>query len=440
MFPSVAAAWNMSEEDFLKQNSAISNAKLRLSYGISGNNRVGDFSNRSSFNQTQFSAYSFDNGTPIKSIIPLTLGNENLKWESTKQFNIGYDFGMFKNRVEIIIDAYRKTTHDLLLEADLPKTSGFLKAFKNVGTIRNDGLEFTLNTTNIANKNFTWSSNFNISFNRNKVLALTEGKTSLLTNSPLFMDGAFNMPLYISQLNQPAGLFYGYVFEGIYQYNDFDEVAPRAYYLKPGVATNGQNREVIQPGDIKYKDINGDGIVNDLDLTIIGRGQPVHIGGFNNNFTYKGFDLNVFFQWSYGNDIINANRLVLEGQTGTTRFNINQLASYENRWSPTNPSNELFRAGGQGPIGRYSSRVIEDGSYLRLKTLSLGYNIKGKSGWRLKFNSLRLYASAQNLLTFTNYTGMDPEVAVRNSVLTPGYDFSAYPQSRTIIFGLNIKL
>lgn len=436
-FPSVAVAWNMQEESFLKNSPVISNSKIRVSYGVSGNNRVGDFSNRSSFNQTQFSPYSFHNSTPTKSIIPMTVGNADLKWESTFQYNVGYDLGLFKNRLEVTLDVYRKTTRDLLLEAELPKTSGFLRAFKNVGAIRNDGLELAVSTANIKRKDFSWSTNFNISFNRNKVLELTEGKATLLTDNPVFLDGAFNTPLYISQIGQPAGLYYGYVFDGIYQYEDFDQVAPDRYYLKTGIVTNGHDREVIQPGDIKYQDLNGDGVVNDMDMTIIGRGLPVHIGGFTNNFVYKNFDLNIFLQWSYGNDLINANRLVLEGQGGTTRFNINQYASYENRWSPTNPNNDMFRAGGQGPIGRYSTRIIEDGSYLRLKTVSLGYTI-GK--WKNKFNSLRVFVSGQNLLTFTNYRGMDPEVAVRHSALTPGFDFSAYPQSRTIVFGLNLNL
>jgi hypothetical protein len=172
-------------------------------------------------------------------------------------------------------------------------------------------------------------------------------------------------------------------------------------------------------------------------MTVIGRGHPLHTGGLGNNFGYKGFNLNVFFQWSYGNQVYNANRLMFEGN-GNTRVDLNQFASYIDRWSPENPTNRNFRAGGQGPIGMHSSRVLEDGSYLRLKTLSLGYAVPAQYIKRLYLSQLRLNVSAQNLLTFTNYSGVDPEVSVRNSVLTPGFDFSAYPRARTLVFGANL--
>src|SRR5690606_11097419 len=192
----------------------------------------------------------------------------------------------------------------------------------------------------------------------------------------------------------PLAQMYGLVWDGVYQYNDFDQVLGN-YVLKDYITTNGQPRENIQPGDIKYKDINGDLVVNEMDFTVIGRGLPIHVGGFTNRFDYKGFDLNIFFQWSYGNDILNANRLIFEGNAKRHR-SLNQYASYENRWTPENPSNELFRTGGQRDT-YYSSRTVEDGSFLRLKTVSLGYTFQDHVLSRLKVNSLRLYASAQNL-------------------------------------------
>jgi hypothetical protein len=205
--------------------------------------------------------------------------------------------------------------------------------------------------------------------------------------------------------------------------------------LKADVPTNGDVRGHIQPGDIKYKDLNNDGIVNSEDRKVIGRGTPIHVGGFGNTLRYRDFDLSLFFQWSYGNNIANANRLMLEGNA-TERPAMNQFASYINRWSPDNPTNQNFRTGGQGPI-TYSSRIIEDGSYLRLKTLSLGYSLPARYLKKWYLTDLRLNVSAQNLITWTKYSGLDPEVSVRSSVLTPGFDFSPYPQPQTIVFGLN---
>ncbi len=227
----------------------------------------------------------------------------------------------------------------------------------------------------------------------------------------------------------------GFIWEGNYQFEHFDNPSAGVYILKKDVPTNGAVRNTIQPGDIKYKDLNKDGIINDSDLSIIGRGQPIHTGGFSNNFYYKGLSLNVFFQWAYGNNIFNANRLALEGNSNG-RSNVNQFASYVNRWTPENPTNENYRTRGQGPIGFYSSKNVEDGSYLRLKTVSLDYAIPSSIIDRWKISSLTLSVAAQNLLTWTKYSGMDPEVSVLNQVLSPSYDFSSYPQARTLTFGI----
>jgi len=208
-----------------------------------------------------------------------------------------------------------------------------------------------------------------------------------------------------------------------------------SYLLKSNIPVSAASRAAQRPGDIKYRDINGDLIVNANDYTVIGRGLPIHTGGISNNFMYKGFDLNVFFQWSYGNDIVNGNRLIFDG--GNANPYLNRFATYADRWTPTNPSNKYFRAGGGG-TAQYSSRVIEDGSYIRLKTVSLGYNLAPQILRKINVKGIRVYASAQNILTWTNYTGPDAEVSVRNSVLTPGFDWSAYPRAKTIVFGLNV--
>lgn len=433
-FPSGAFAWSMGKEDFMKNSAVISDAKLRISYGVTGNNRVTDFAYLSALSFPYNNYYSFNNQTPQQGLVAAVYGNEDLKWENTTQFDIGYDISFFRNRINFTADVYRKTTSDLLLDADVPYSTGYTKIFKNIGKVRNQGLELTVGTVNIKSKSFEWTSDFNIAFNNNKILELADNQTTRVSSVGFPADYS-KAELFLARVGGPAAVFYGYQWLGNYQYEDFDKQENGTYLLKITESTNGNPRANIQPGDIKYKDVNGDGIVNDKDRVVIGRGLPKHIGGFNNNFSYKGFSLNVFLQWSYGNDIFNANRDMFEGNI-FTRSNLNQFASYENRWTPENPNNEFFRTGGQGPSGRFSSRTIEDGSFLRLKTVSMAYAFPKKMLSKTKISDLQVFASAQNLYTWTKYSGMDPEVSVRNTILTPGYDYSAYPRERTIVFGV----
>jgi TonB-linked SusC/RagA family outer membrane protein len=432
-FPGAALAWNMHKEGFFaKLLPGVSTSKIRTSYGSNGNNRVGDFDTYARLLQS-VNGYSFNNGTPIASNSVSSIGNPDLAWEKVTTIDLGYEIGILKDRVVLEMDLYRKTTENLLLNAILPSSTGFTSAVKNIGKLRNDGLELTLNTVNVQSKNFSWQSNLNISFNKNKVMELTRGQRSLTSNSDYVSQ--FNKPLYVAEIGKPAGMMIGFIWEGNYQYSDFDNPSPGVYILKPSVPTNGAVRNTILPGDIKYRDINGDGIMNDADLTFIGSGQPIHTGGFSNNFNYKAFSLNVFFQWSYGNDIYNANRLIMEGNSNGWA-NINQFASYSNRWSPENPTNANYRTRGQGPIGFHSSRVVEDGSFIRMKTVSLNYNLPAKLIKTAYLSNLSVNVSAQNLITWTNYSGMDPEVSTRNNTLTPGFDYSSYPKSPTIAFGI----
>jgi TonB-linked SusC/RagA family outer membrane protein len=438
-FPSASAGWRFSSEKFLKQQRWLSNGKLRVGYGTSGNNRVSDFAYASQGNLTNILySYSYNNQPAQPGFVITAPDNPNLKWETSKQTNIGLDLGFFKNRIEITADVYQRVTKDLLLDAFLPYASGILysKAFKNVGSLQNRGLEFTLNTINIQNRKFTWTSNFNISFNRNKVLSLTEGTNALTAGAITFFDNNFStLSPYISVVGGPVGQMYGLIFDGVYQYSDFDVMPNGTYLLKPNITTNGSTRTAIRPGDIKYKDLNGDLQVNASDYTIIGRGLPIHTGGLSNNFTYGNWDLNIFFQWSYGNNIINANRYIFEGGV-TNNYSLNQFASYEDRWTPTNPSNKYFRVGGMG-TPNYSSRVVEDGSYLRLKTLRLGYSFADRLLKKIHVSKLNINVAAQNILTFTRYSGLDPEASARQTNLTPGFDYGTYPQARTLVFGLN---
>lgn len=433
IFPSGAFAWRLGQEKFMQKLRFVNDAKLRVSYGVTGNNRIGDFATYPSLTLSDY--YSFNNGTPSDAVVPNNLGNRDLTWESTEQIDIGCDLTLFHNRVNFTVDLYRKTTRDLLLNANLPFTSGFSSVYKNVGRVRNDGLELSLSTVNIDSRNFKWTSDFNISFNRNRVMALAEEQESLLSTVAFTTD--FNStPLYIARVGGPMAAFYGIVWDGVYGYEDFETDATGASVLKKNVATNGNARESIRPGDIKYVDQNGDGVVNEQDMVVIGRAIPIHSGGFNNNFSWKGLNLNVFFQWCYGNDIMNANRIIFEGNYAGK--NLNQFRSYVDHWTPENTSSRNYRPGGQGPRGIYSSRTIEDGSFLRLKTLQLSYTLPKKWSSKIRMESVQVYVSGQNLWTWTAYSGLDPEVSTRNSALTPGYDYSAYARNRIYTAGLKI--
>jgi TonB-linked SusC/RagA family outer membrane protein len=435
-FPSGALAWRFTDEKFIGKGKVLNDGKLRVSYGKTGNNRVGDFSYLSAIstglNGTQ--TYVVNNNV-VTGAVPLNIQNKDLKWETTGQVDAGIDLSLLKNRISVTADVYRKDTKDLLLNAALPTSTGYNTAFKNVGSIRNQGLELTINTENIKQKNFSWTSSFNISFVQSKVLSLTQNQESITANTPF--DINFNgLPAYLTKINMPVGMMYGLVWDGVYQYSDFNQTVYGTYILKDDQPTNGAVRNTIRPGDIKYKDLNGDGVVDASDYTIIGRGLPIHTGGFNNNFTYQNFELGIFLQWSYGNDIYNANRLILEGNA-KSQSNLNQFASYSNRWSPQNTATDIFRTGGQGPAF-FSSRIVENGSFLRLKTVSLTYNFPAKLLSKMKLKNISAYLAAQNLYTWTSYSGLDPEVSIYNSVLTPGFDYSAYPRARTMTVGLNV--
>ena len=446
-FPSGSLAWTFTQEEFMKKMSnVLSNGKLRLSWGLTGNNRVGEYDYYDmlamlkakqgtyiSNGSNSSTVYPFENNLNSVGIAPISILNEDLKWETTEQWNVGLDLDFFNERLGITVDWYLKTTRDLLLDAVLPQSTGFFSAMKNIGKIRNSGWELTLNTVNIQTKNFKWSSNFNIAFNKNKVLELAENQTALLTSA--YFDQNYNaQPTYISKVGYPMGMMYGYIYEGTYKYDDFYN-SGGTYTLRPDVpAYTGETN--TQPGMPKYKDVNGDGKIDSSDRTFIGRGQPIHTGGFTNDFSYKGFDLSIFFQWSYGNDILNANRLFFENVNG--KKDLNQFASYADRWTPENPESDIPAATKSSSNQVVSSRVIEDGSFLRLKTVTLGYNIPTKYTQRWKIANARVYVAGQNLWTLSSYSGYDPEVSIRNSAITPGLDYSAYPRAYAVNFGVSL--
>lgn len=432
-FPSVGLSWNFNREDWLKDVSWLSNGKLRASWGLTGNNRTTtpyDYYSQIATLPGHVESYDYVfNGQIVSGYYPSNMSNEKLRWETTAQWNLGVDASFLDSRIKFTADWYLKNTRDLLLQATIPASSGYTSAMLNIGSMRNQGVEFTINAVAIDNKDFKWSVDFNIAMNRNKVTALTNNQYSLM--SQVSWDYNYNSQYpYITQVGKPSGMMYGYIYEGTYKNDEFN-----GNVLKDGVAyMNSVGKEQTRPGDPKYRDINLDGVIDDNDRTIIGCGQPLHTGGFGNTFNYKNFDVNLFFSWSYGNDVINANRLIFENGS---KQNLNLLASYADHWSESNPDSDIPRIGANG-MNVYSSRVVEDGSFLRLKNLSVGYTFPRTVLRKLNVDTMRAYLNIDNLFTITKYSGPDPEVSTRNSVLTPGFDWSAYPRSRGFTAGVSL--
>jgi TonB-linked SusC/RagA family outer membrane protein len=444
-FPSVSAAWRVINENFMKNATEISDLKLRLSYGIAGNNRIANYAALGIFNSGSYPL----NNQVVVSAFQNNLPNPMLKWEATQSANIGLDLGFFNQRISLTTEWYDNRSKDLLFNTRIPASAGFQRQFQNIGSTSSSGLEFTLNTTNIQKTDFTWNTSFNIAFNKTKVLSLSKGESSLLTNSYTASND------YILQVGKPVGLMYGYVNDGLYQVSDFDyNTTNGTYTLKPDVVNDNI---VVQPGFIKFKDISGpdgvpDGLINDSDRTVIGNANPKFTGGINNTFSYKGLDLSVFLNFTVGNDIYNANvlnnsRLDLENQ--------NTLARFADRWTTINASGQrvtdpvklaALNEGKTNPAyngnttGRLYSDIIEDGSFLRINNVSLGYTLPKKWLANSKISNMRFYLTLYNLYVFTKYSGYDPEVSIINNALTPGVDFSAYPRSKSFITGLNISL
>lgn len=429
-FPSAAASWNADQENFIANLNVFSQLKFKAGYGKTGNDRIPGTA-RFEFLTDSNASYFYD-GQTVSGQRPTSFGaNPNLFWETTEQYNAGVDMGFFNDRLSLLVEVYQKDTKDLLINADAALSQGFSSIWTNSGQVRNKGLEISLSTVNIKTKDFRWTSDFNISFNQNTIVSLPEGK-------PIFGKPNYYQRLSTNQFlveeGKALGNMFGYISDGVYQPEDFENYDPTAstHNLLLGQPSYKAGH---QPGDEKFKDLDGDGSITGGDKTIIGNALPKHFGGFGNTFAYKNFQLSAFFQWSFGNDVLNANRLIFESMD---RPNQNQLASTLNRWTPENQNTTLHRAGGQG-FQDVSSRVVEDGSYLRLKTVNISYKLPKDIVEKLKMNSVEFYLSGQNLLTWTDYSGFDPEVSVENSLITPGIDYSAYPKHRVFSLGLNVS-
>ncbi len=414
VFPSAAVGWKISEEHFMRGLPAVSNLKLRVSWGKVGSQAINPYQSLASFS-TITNAYSWGETIDVVGVGAGRVPNPYLRWETTAQTNVGIDMGLFNDRINLAADIYEKTTHDLLYGRQLPYYTGYDAQTDNIGSIRNRGFELGINTVNTTGA-LRWTTNANISLNRNKVLSLGEDKQFF--QSAIGTLGWARQEVIV-RVGEPLGTFYGYTFDGIYQNNE--EVAAVDH---PG----------SKPGTVKFRDINGDGRINTDDQDIIGNPNPDFIYGVTNNFTYKSFDISVFIQGVKGGDVLNLTRARLE----SPGLN-NSLESSLNYWRGEGTSNTIQALGEYN--GGMSTRWLEDGSYLRLKNIVIGYNLPGSAVQKLKMRSLRIYLSGVNLLTLTKYSGYDPEVNYKgDNSLQMNIDHGGFPVFKTFTAGLNIGI
>uniref|UniRef100_A0AB33JGH2 TonB-dependent receptor n=1 Tax=Prevotella sp. GTC17259 TaxID=3236795 RepID=A0AB33JGH2_9BACT len=429
-FPSFSAAWRVSEESFMKNVKPISNLKLRLGWGTVGNDRISNYLSMDLYTESKYGV-----GNKVVTVLtPKQLANMNLKWEGQSTLNAGIDLGLFDSRVNLSADFYIKNTKDLLLAQNLAYITGFESQWQNIGKVQNKGLELNLNTINVRSKKLMWQTDINVSFVKNTLKSLQDGAQSMY--SATRFNSNFSSYDYVAMVGESLGKIYGYQFDGVYQMSDFNLTPSGTMTLKPGVADISKHagRPVV-PGMVKYKDVDGNGMIDTADRTVIGNGYPTWYGGITNTLHYAGVDLSILFQFSCGNDIYNATRMF---NTQTQDERSNQLAETADRWTPTHASNMVPSAKGYVKNELYS-RFVEDGSYLRLKNVTLGYTVPAKLVRKWHLSKLRVYGTAQNLFCLTKYSGYDPEVNMRNSPLMPGFDWGAYPKSRVFTFGLEVQ-
>ncbi|MEE4287338.1 MAG: TonB-dependent receptor [Mariniphaga sp.] len=423
-FPSGSLAWRASEEDFIKDLNLFSYLKVRASFGYTGNQEIGLYN---SLPTTGTQSYTFGDGTLATGVSPNKIANPNLQWEKTGQFDIGVDMAFFDNRLGLTFDYYYKKTTEMLYSEQVPFTTGFTTYLNNIGSMQNQGVELEVRG-DILRGDLKWNTDFNFSLNRNKVLSLA----GVLYKDVGVNQGHLKIDPWARRIfvGEPIGNFYGWQFDGIIQEGE----------------TINQTISQVGPGRRKYKDVASeddnpddgkytgepDGVVDNADRQVIGNALPDFIGGMNNNFSYKNFSLNVFLQWSVGNDILNFDKTQLTLPTGGQ----NVYTEMVNRWTPENPSNEFPLASTNRQIV-FNDYYIEDGSYLKIKNIVLGYTFPKNL---VNFaDRLFLYSSLNNFITFTNYSGFDPEVSLHGaSNLTMGEDYSTYPQSKTVMFGVKI--
>ncbi len=458
-FHSVALAWRFSNEKFFEPlKRVIDNGKLRLGWGQTGNSSIGSYAWGASISRMPSAL-----GMGFR---PSNIPNTSIRWESQEQYNVGLDLGFLDSRINLTVDAYYKRSDDMLMSMQLPSYMGTqgngsskLQAPKgNYGSIENRGLEITLDTHPIQLKDFSWDSNFQISFNRNKLLSLSDTE-----NASLIGYGQWSDIVCVSEIGKPLYNFYGYKVAGVYKdLEDIQNSAKPAKYPSDGVFSRGNT---VWVGDIKYEDINKDGVIDENDRTDIGSPLPKFTFGWTNTFRYKNIDLSIFLNGSYGNKVMNYNALTLTHMNSTWTNQLQSVVSKRARLEPIdasivyadgskwydhidnvrvkNPSTKTPHSSIQDPNDndRISDRYVEDGSYLRIKNITLGYTFPKALLSKAKIENLRVYVNIQNLYTFTKYTGYDPEVGAStqdSSGLTYGIDNGRYPSPAMYSFGLNI--
>jgi len=416
-FPSAGFSWNITDEEFANNIKGVTEAKLRITAGTTGNQEIGNYLPLASMGSVN---YSFG-GTLYTGLAPTRLANPDLKWEKTNQYNVGLDLSLLDRRINFVFDVYYKKTKDLLINVPVPLSSGYATVLQNIGGVENKGFEVGVTTENIKTENFAWNSNIVFSLNRNKVTEIGNGVDQFF---PVVPNGSLlqQQPVTV-KVGLPLGTFWGYRTNGIFQTQEEVNTQPKINSLA--------NTKV---GDRKYVDTNGDGVITALDKGNLGTSQPKFVGSFSNTVSYNDFDLNFSFQGAYGGKIFNA----LNQQLEISTLGTNAAATLNDRWTPTNPSNEIPRAS-SSPLGIVSERYVEDASFLRLKLITLGYTLPKSVSKKLGTKSVKIYVSAENLITWTKYTGYDPEVSsYEQNNLYPGIDFGSYPNSKTFISGLNV--
>jgi TonB-linked SusC/RagA family outer membrane protein len=456
MLPSMSAAWRISEEEFMKDNGIFNQLKLRVGYGSTGNSNIDDYMYVTGYGGSVFYAI---NNQQVSTLTPNTkLANANLQWEKTNSFNVGLDIAVLNNRVSLSADFYNQQSNNLLLENQIPTSTGYATQFQNIGSIQNRGVELVLNTQNINTKDFRWTTGFNISFNRSKVLALYG---SGVGNDQL-IDGNF-----IVKVGQRLGQFYGYQYDGVYTTDDFNQNANGTYTLKDGVIrVKGGNIATLKPGDIKFKsntgelDAKSNPVFSTSDRVPMGNGEPNFTGGITNNFAYKGFDLSVFMNFVGGNKVFNANARrfygpylpnentftamgnrfrLIDPVTGKETTNLARLAELNPNQYSKDQIWSLHADNSKSISDPAIDYFLEDGSFLRLNTITLGYSLPHSLLKKAGIVNARFYGTLNNIHTFTKYSGYDPEVNNSDKPTRKGgYDDSAYPRAKSVVVGLNL--
>ena len=464
VFPSAAVAWRINKEAFLEDVEWLNNLKFRVGYGVVGNSNVASFAYTSILNNTET---VWGSGSALS-----RLSNENLTWETTKSVNVGLDLSLFNNRVEFIADWYNKRTDDLLMVLTLPGTTGtngtgaMSAPWANVGSLQNRGFEFTLNTVNIGRSDFQWRSSLVFSLNRNKVLEMNTATAQLFKT---YQYGGQDKQVTITEPGLPIGQFYGYKVIGrINSAADLYDQYGNIKVALPEEGNTGKPKQIdetngVWVGDLLFEDVNGDKLINAKDQQVIGNPLPKFTGGFGNTFSYKGFDLNLYFTFSYGNDVMNWTNLTINNPRDYTNnllrdasLNYAKLGLIDPEGSADNIYNVIVTSGKENmpristndvnENNRISSNIIEDGSYLRLQTVNLSYTFPQRIVAKMKLSNLKVYCNMSNLFTISGYSGYDPEVGMARdqysnyaqSALLNGFDAGRYPTPRTFTFGINV--